>query len=57
MPSKVTLEMNGHLDEPFTLEEIAEALTQMCPTKAPGPDGLSAAFFLETLADSSEMSD
>lgn len=57
MPSKVTLEMNGHLDEPFTPEEIAEALTQMCPTKAPGLDGLSAAFFLEILADSSEMSD
>ena len=42
---KVTSEMNHQLDEPFTTDEIVEVLSQMGPTKAPGLDGLSAAFF------------
>lgn len=37
--------MNKELIRPFTKEEIKEALFQTCPTKAPGPDGLPAAFF------------
>ncbi|KAH9651249.1 reverse transcriptase domain-containing protein [Citrus sinensis] len=45
LPAKVTEEMGNYLDQPFTEEEVADALAQMCPTKAPGPDGLPAAFF------------
>ncbi|XP_024038343.1 uncharacterized protein LOC112097373 [Citrus clementina] len=42
---RVSTEMNESLEMPFTPEEVVEALTQMCPTKAPGPDGLPAVFF------------
>lgn len=37
--------MNEQLAKSFTAEEVVEALTQMCPTKAPGPDGLPAVFY------------
>ena len=42
---KVNLDMNGQLDMPFIKEEISASLSQMCPTKAPRPNGLPAAFF------------
>lgn len=37
--------MNVQLEQPFTEEEVSEALSQMCPTKAPEPDGLPAVFY------------
>ena len=45
LPAKITGEMADFLEQPFTTEEIIEAIAQMCPTKAPVPDELSAAFF------------
>ena len=44
LPAKVTEEMGNYLDQPFTEEEVAEALAQLCPTKAPGPDGSQLRF-------------
>ena len=43
--SRVTLEMNLDLISEFTREEVELALKQIHPTKAPGPDDMSAIFF------------
>jgi ribonuclease HI len=43
--SRVTEGMNSELLQAFTAKEIREALFQMAPFKAPGPDGLNACFF------------
>ena len=45
IPTKVTEGMNQSLIKEFTREEIEVALNQMHPTKAPGPDSMSAIFF------------
>lgn len=42
--SRVTTEMNHDLISEFTREEGELALKQLHPTKAPGPDSMSAIF-------------
>lgn len=42
---KITDEINAELCKPYSAEEIGDALFQIGPLKAPGPDGLPARFF------------
>jgi hypothetical protein len=41
----VSNEMNGKLTATFTKEEVKQALDQMDPFKAPGPDGFTVSFY------------
>ncbi|KAK9998306.1 hypothetical protein SO802_017909 [Lithocarpus litseifolius] len=41
----VTLDMNSTLLQPYTPDEVKQALFQMHPSKSPGPDGMSSFFF------------
>ena len=43
--TRVSREMNEDLNVEFKAEEVWNALKQMHPTKAPGPDGMSPIFF------------
>lgn len=45
LSSRVSDAMNADLNKPFTSDEIECAVMQMHPSKAPGLDGLSPAFF------------
>ena len=45
IPTRVTEDMNQLLIQEFTREEVEAALKKMHPTKATGPDGMSAIFF------------
>lgn len=45
VPNKISEEMNSDLCKPFSEQEIADALFQMGPLKAPGPNGFPARFF------------
>ncbi|XP_019157468.1 PREDICTED: uncharacterized protein LOC109154044 [Ipomoea nil] len=42
---RVSNEMNVSLMRPFTIIEVKAALFSMAPKKAPGPDGMSPAFY------------
>lgn len=41
----ITPNMNETLLQPYTLDEVKQALFQMHPSKSPGPDGMSHFFF------------
>ena len=45
VPRSVTLEMNKQLTKEFQREEIIQVVHSMHPTKAPGPDSMSAIFY------------
>lgn len=45
IPTKVTTDQNNMLLQQVTVEEVKQALFQMNPNKAPGPDGMTSGFY------------
>ena len=45
IPCMVTDEMNGDLMKDFTKLEVKDALNQMAPLKASGPNGMPSLFY------------
>ena len=45
VPSVIIEEMNSFLSREFEESEVATALQQMAPLKAPGPDGMPPLFY------------
>ena len=45
VPTVVTVEMNNNLIREFKAEEVEQAIQQMVPSKAPGPDGMPPIFY------------
>ena len=45
IPTRVSEDMNESLTRVFTREEVATTLKQIHPTRASGPDGMSAIFY------------
>lgn len=43
--SKISLDQNHQLIEPFTAMDVQEAILSMHPDKSPGPDGMNPTFF------------
>ena len=41
----ITEEMNSTLSSEFTSTEVKQAMSQMAPLKAPGPDGMPLLFY------------
>lgn len=48
IPNTVTDDINRSLTRPVTEKEIKDAILAMNPDKAPGPDGMTAAFYVNT---------
>lgn len=48
---RIDKKMNDYLTKKFTSQEIEEAINQMAPSKAPGPNGFPALFLPTLLGD------